>query len=336
METAQRNKPSPRPSSRQNRGNGHAQHAATPATGVRLEAAMSLCEAGHAIFAYHLNALLANEAGTRNDEDREALHQMRVATRRLSAALRDFRAAFSDEELDPFVRDVRWLGKLLGQIRDLDVLIEWLRSVEQDMPPETRPYVDRIVEDRELARVRERAALLTALDSPRYHNFVQSFSRFVQSDAGNAHCDQHALVELAIAKIESELVRVHKRGKRADLNHLKRLHQLRIEGKRLRYTSEFFTSLFPGGLGKLVKRAQAIQDDLGRVHDATVHRAFLKELRKTQSGDSGMRQVVTELMDLLARERKDAYRRFQKHYKRIGTKKALKKQCRRLEQAANQ
>lgn len=331
METVQRNKPSPRPSPTQSQGNGHSQQQRYPGSGIELTPEMSFCEAGHAILAYHLKILLANEEGTRNDEDREALHQMRVATRRVRAALRDFRSAFSDQELAPFIQDIRWLARLLGQIRDIDVFIEWLQSVEQDVSSEMRPYIRRLIGERELVRVRERAALLTAMNSDRYHNFVRSFAAFVESDAGNAHCDQDALTGLAIVKIGRELQRVRKRGRNADLKHPGRLHRLRIEAKRLRYTAEFFSTLFPDHMHKLVKQAQAVQDALGRVHDATIHSAFLKEVRRTQSGDSGMHKALTDMIHLLKAERDASYRRFEKDYRRLRSKKAQRKIITRLE-----
>ena len=190
-------------------GNGHAQQDLGTITGLVLRPEMSYCDAGRAVLGYHLNRLLANEAGTIEGDDPEPLHQMRVATRRLRAALRDFATAFGDE-LDPFVREVRWLSRLLGRIRDLDVFIAWLREYEQNAPAEQRPLVHIIVQDRETARVRERAALLTGLRSGRYNDFTRTFSQFVHAEATPTQCNHQPLIDMAASKVERQLARVRR------------------------------------------------------------------------------------------------------------------------------
>ena len=79
-----------------------------------LDADMSLGEAARAALALQFDQMIANEAGTIRGDDPEALHEMRVATRRLRAAFRDFRDAFDQETVEPLVEEVQWLTDLLG------------------------------------------------------------------------------------------------------------------------------------------------------------------------------------------------------------------------------
>ena len=67
-----------------------------------------------------LQHLLANEPVLRETRDPEAVHQMRVAVRRLRAAISIFKAMAADERGDAVRRDLRWLATQLGEARDLD------------------------------------------------------------------------------------------------------------------------------------------------------------------------------------------------------------------------
>lgn len=286
---------------------------------------MSFCDAGLAVLSSYYNQMLANEPGAVAGEDPEPLHDMRVATNRLREALRDFRPAFGRSEIDPLADDAHWLSGMLGKIRDLDVFVEWLKCYEQDARPEQRPYIRRIIQDREAARVRERAALLTGLRSPRYHEFTRAFSHLLRGHKETARCDQGALPELAASKIARHLKRVRRAEKRAAPGHFKRLHRLRIECKRLRYTEEFFSSLFPDHLTKAVKRAREVQDALGDLHDSHMHILFLQDMRRTQVSDRGMRNALDSMLRLLCRQQDHAYSRFQGEYQKLASKRARKK-----------
>ena len=79
-----------------------------------------------------LHDLSANVLDT---ADIERLHDMRVATRRLRAALEIFEAVFPKREFKRVLREVKALADALGERRDRDVTIEALASFsEQDRP----------------------------------------------------------------------------------------------------------------------------------------------------------------------------------------------------------
>ena len=83
-----------------------------------------MSEAGRKVLYTHFLRMLANEAGTRLGDDIEALHDMRVATRRMRAAYRIFEAYFEPKPVKPFNKSLRRVGAALGAVRDLDVLLE--------------------------------------------------------------------------------------------------------------------------------------------------------------------------------------------------------------------
>ncbi len=272
---------------------------------------------------FHFAQLLENQQGTVNGDSPEALHEMRVAAARLRAALRDFRKAFPTGDLERLTDDVRWLSNLLGRLRDLDVFIAWLRDYAQHAPEPQRGLIARLIQEREAARARERAALLAGLHSPRYQRLQQDFNHLIQSQPNRNR--KGALVEQARAKIERERQRVRKAKKGADAKHLTRLHHLRIEFKRLRYTAEFFASLYPDHLQRLIKPSRKIQDELGSVHDASEYILFLQDAGKTQSSEPGMRSTLDRMMGALKQQEAQQYKAFRKSYKKYNSSKFRRK-----------
>ena len=97
--------------------------------------------------------------GTRADEvwehehrvmdtgDIEGVHDMRVATRRLRAAMEIFAPCFPKKRHRKALRDVKGLADILGARRDSDVMIERLRAIEADLSQEDRPGIDSLCEE---------------------------------------------------------------------------------------------------------------------------------------------------------------------------------------------
>jgi CHAD domain-containing protein len=72
-------------------------------------------------------AFLTREPGVRLDEDIEDIHQMRLSARSLRAALKVFEKVLPSQIADTN-EDIKWMGDLLGEVRDLDVQMQWLAS----------------------------------------------------------------------------------------------------------------------------------------------------------------------------------------------------------------
>lgn len=228
------------------------------------------------------------------------------------------------------VEEVQWLTDLLGQVRDLDVFLEWLNSYAKTVPSAERRFVRRVIENRQGARRQEHAALIAGLNSPRYQELKHGFMLRVLGKSALCLDEIESLVELADSKIKAHLKRVRQLGNKADLNHLKRLHLLRIECKRMRYTSEFFNSLFSDFPKKLIDRSRDIQDLLGAVHDSYVQGQFLKEMRRSQLSDSGMRNALTKMIRVRQREQRAKYSDFEGIYRTWGAEKFQRKIAKRL------
>ncbi len=244
----------------------------------------TLAEAGRKVLRFHLAKMLAAEDGTRSGKDLEELHKMRVATRRMRAAWRVFGDAYRPRRVKRYVRELRALATALGAVRDLDVLIEALDAHRRSLPADEGAALEPLLDSWQRNRERAREVLLDQLDSDGYRRFVDDYIAFV--DDGGATVDwqaaePHRVRDTAGSRIWESYEHVRSYDAVLRWADIPTIHQLRIAGKRLRYTLEFFREPLGPDVGALIDRVTALQDHVGLLHDADVAaslaRAFLVE-----------------------------------------------------------
>jgi CHAD domain-containing protein len=258
-----------------------------------------------AVLRRHFAALLAHEPGTRLGDDSEELHDMRVASRRLRAALSLFADVLPESVLQ--VREeLRWVGETLGSVRDLDVQVEqldeWLGAVPEADREALAELRSLLVRQRSAAR----AAMLEALDSRRYEAFAGRFGRVLRArpqrraDPGSAPARAVApdLIERRFRSVRKAAGAIGPESPPADY------HRLRIRGKRLRYALEFLGDLYPGHTQPLIRRLVALQDLLGEHQDAEVAIARLRGL--VREGDELRPETVFAMGAIAERYRQRA------------------------------
>lgn len=212
--------------------------------------------------------LLAKEPGTRLGDDPEELHDMRVAGRRLRAALSLF-ADVLPPSAASFVDDLRWLGRTLGAVRDLDVQLGQLDGWLARLPEADREALAAVRTLLEADRAAAREAMLSDLDSRRYEVFVGRFGRMLRVARGRrlgpaslpALAVVPSLIEDRFTALRAAADRIGGDSPASDY------HRLRIRCKRLRYALEFVTDLYPGQTRRLTKRLVALQDVPGLHQD---------------------------------------------------------------------
>jgi CHAD domain-containing protein len=227
----------------------------------------------------HFETFLAHEPGTRLGDDPEELHDMRVACRRLRAAVSLFGDVLAPSVLN-LREELKWIGGVLGDVRDLDVQLEELEDWQATVPEmDRKPLLalrSLLAEQRAVAR----AWLLESLDSRRYESFVNRFSRALRARPrrGSGPWSVPAR-EAAPDLIQDRYGKFRKAARRIDDDsEPDDYHRLRIRGKRLRYTLEFLCDLYPDETKPIVKRLTALQDILGEHHDAVVAIERLRDL----------------------------------------------------------
>lgn len=261
-----------------------------PKPGIEPDDPMS--EAGRKTYRFHFRRMLYNEPGTRLGEDIEALHDMRVATRRMRAAFRVFGDYYDPGEVAPYLKGLRRTGRALGPVRDLDVFRVKVRAYLSTLPEPQQGDLDGFLAVLEAQREAAREQMIAYLDSEKHARFRDRFGQFVETeglasrpvtlDGGDPipyrvrHVAPVTIYRrLAAVRAYDEWVSIPW----ADLPDppLERLHALRIACKRLRYALEFFGEVLGPDSGLLVKEIVTVQDHLGDLQDAVVARRLLRD-----------------------------------------------------------
>ena len=239
---------------------------------TEIDATLSAGEVAFAILRRHFAAMLAHEPGVRLGEDPEELHDMRVATRRLRAALK----LYSDvlpKRSERYERDLRWVAGALGEVRDLDVHLQRL-SEEASANGEVLEEIVALLRER---RVEARRRMLEALDSNRCERLLASFSGTLRR--GRSPTPTAPVLEAAPDLLRDRYKKVRKRANtlRED-SPPEHFHELRKKGKRLRYALEPLQEIYGKPAQKMVKLLKEIQDDLGDHQDLIVAAGLMEEL----------------------------------------------------------
>lgn len=213
-----------------------------------------------------LEHLHLNQPGVLADMDPEYLHQMRVATRRLRAAMRLF-SPLIPESLDAeLLPGLRALAARLGKVRDLDVLLaETVQPAIRDLPKDGK--FDALLDRIHTGRATAFSVLRDQLADPAYGVWLMLFLRRMNE---SPFVDQETKGELLEDFLQRRLKnlrnRVREQAELARHADPETLHDLRIAIKRLRYSLEFFPKQARTGR-RLLESLTTLQEDLGQLQD---------------------------------------------------------------------
>ena len=252
---------------------------------VGLELTDSMAEAGRKVLAFHLARMLHYEPGARLGEDIDALHKMRVATRRMRAALRVFGQAYIKKKTKSIRRGLKLTGQALGWVRDLDVSLKKLDAYRQSLPSEEQAGVIPLIKAWQAEREEARGQMLLYLDSKTFAQFKKEMSHFVNTEGYGAKpipTDTDTPIPYQIRHIGPRLIYSRYEEVIAyepilDNASLKTLHNLRIAFKNWRYTLEFFEELLGPEAKQVIAQIKNMQDHLGDLNDADVANKNLRD-----------------------------------------------------------
>ena len=215
--------------------------------------------------------------------DIKGVHAMRVASRRLRSASRDFAPYLRKNRLDGVVEDLRELADLLGGVRDLDVEVNALEKLSDEVPPELAEGVREIVGEREARRERARERLAENMTGESVEDLRRKFERAVEDASrarrrrGRKNDDDDAAADgLSFRAVGREVSLGLWDELSARSRSLRRpfkagpLHRMRISAKRLRYALELFTQCQGETLKGFAEEIAEMQGSLGNLHDCDV------------------------------------------------------------------
>lgn len=259
---------------------------------VRLEPGMTIAEAFAIIVQSCLRHFRLNEPLIANDMNASALHQARVAMRRLRSALTLFRPVLVDADFPRLRSELRWFTDQLGDARNLDVILA-TRPTEGVQPdPALR---------RQLRRQRKEAyqRVQRALAERRLPALILDLVAW--SEAGDWRSEEPArqpIGDFAEARLDRAWKRVRRQGKGLGALSVEDRHRLRIEMKKLRYATEFFASLAPRKARSRQKlfmgHLRELQELLGDLNDIETRRQLAPEL--FEDGDGAQEAQVAGLI----------------------------------------
>jgi len=231
-----------------------------------------------AVLRGQLAEMQAHEPGARLGEDPEELHDMRVATRRMRAAMKLFEEALP-EKCRRFREELKFFAGILGEVRDLDVQIADERDRAERTAENDQEPVEQIVDALEKERTEARKALLETLDSERYERFGTYLAAMLREGPK----DESAAEPIAVAGLglissaHGKWLKAAKRLK--EDSPPEAYHDLRKKGKRLRYALEFLSGVYgKKRTAKVIASLKEVQDVFGVQQDAIVAAERLRSL----------------------------------------------------------
>ncbi|MDD1708144.1 MAG: CHAD domain-containing protein [Methanoregulaceae archaeon] len=256
-------------------------------------------------------ALKTEVKGAKSGGDPGHVHRMRVASRRLRAALPVFSSCFPEGKYRKWSRAVRLVTTSLGRARDLDVQVTFLDDYIRNLKGEelSAPY-EKAWKEADLSGL---AALLGKLKAERtaLQPGIEAIARLF-SEKG-AFSDLPVAIRLAKACRSSVTIReraLRETRKRSDAliafakdardpDAIEAHHAMRIAAKKFRYTMEIFNEACDGSYDDLIQSVRRLQEILGSIHDCDVWILVLEEeyrsgenIPRGKKGDKGLNALL--------------------------------------------
>lgn len=303
----------------------------------RLTADMDFGPAVYRILQSQYDLFTWNLPGTLLGLDPERLHELRVAARRTAAVLQIVAFVLPGTVVRYFRRELKWISRHLGRVRDLDIFLQQIESVADHAPPHYREALSSCAAEGRQAHEAEHRLLVKALRSRRTQRFVERFERFLA--AGEFTHAQQDMAHTPLALVAPELVRrslrkTIRKGRQITADSpAPELHALRRRCRKLRYLGEFFRELYGRPMARLVRRVTNCQALLGARQDAVVVQDKLREFRDKQVPDTTRRAAFDQALQLLMGQLirlQPSRHSFEKAWSRLDRKKVYRRAVRSL------
>lgn len=298
--------------------------------------------------------MLEHLEGVQKGEDIEEVHDMRVGSRRLVAAMKVFGACFPGKEFRRLLREAKDVTRALGGVRDLDVLIDHYQRLRSPEDPDTLLGIDYFIAVQQRERRKVRKPLLEALEELKRDNYPARVARFLREEAElyatglhpaasrNGHgeavdCRQPFAVTAPgfLRQRYDEFYAFEPYVAHPEC--VVELHDMRIAAKWFRYTMELFAPAYGEGLKSSYSAIKKFQAHLGDLHDSDVRLDILRAMLANPLDARGLEAlglmlpepVAASLQVMLEREeveRARIYAGFYKEWQKC-EKKGFRQSC---------
>ncbi len=234
-----------------------------------------------------------------DDADIAALHDLRVATRRIRTVMSQTKGVLPPTAVEKFSPQFKWLASVTGRRRDLDVfLVEITRSGHRS--ESTALVLAGLRQFLEDTRREEHEVVRAALSSTPFEDLIGAWNCFVDAGATWKPEPPHAstaIIDVASPSILKAHLRVRKRSARMSPNAAPEiLHRIRIDCKKLRYLLEVFCDLYPRKrISRFTRELKLLQDLLGEFNDTAAQLTLIEEFTGRSTASSNENTTTNHL-----------------------------------------
>ena len=257
-----------------------------------------LAQASRVVVARHVAQLYKHHGDIGADDDTHAVHQLRVATRRIRAVLAATGAVFRPRALAPLAKRLRRLAHALGSVRDADVFLIHLREYAATLEPAEQDGLASLVAQLQAERATAHAALTERLTGKRYRRLLDGLTEFLTAPLPKLIADDDGLPVLVRHHAGGAIWQRYEAVRRYETvlptASDEQLHELRIAGKHLRYTLELFEPTLGAKIATVLKPIVAAQEQLGTIHDSDVALGYLAEFGAAHGDDPALAQYAAQ------------------------------------------
>lgn len=253
------------------------------------------------------DVLWANVHGALRHDDPGFVHQARVAIRRMRSAIRLLR---KDVDLPASLAgELRWIGRVLGRVRDADVLLfETLpHRLQREPAPADAARIERVMAAVRRRRAAARERMRSQLASARCAAAGLALMQWACARQGTgpvAATNARPMRELAPTRLDAVHRKLATAARRFRSLSTERQHRVRILAKRLRYSIDVFFAALPGApAARFSEAVEKVQDALGAVNDVAAGARAIRELVPTApdaaqvKSDTGRQRKLTAAAD---------------------------------------
>lgn len=271
-----------------------------------LDPNLPIHEAVPLILGQRLTEMVALRKRALNFSDPEGVHDMRVSSRRLRSALRDFAPHVRGAKLSRQLKEIKGLADCLGEVRDDDVAIIALEKLVTKAPQEIAEGLHQLIAEQKGLRRTAQTELVSCLNHKGLidlqASFIDGLTRLDAAETAEkpgmpyqkfaAQTIRRCVKDLQ--KLKSSLYEPHR---------VKPLHKMRIAAKRLRYAVELFAPCWGESLKPFAQQIAKLQASLGELHDCDIWiedcgDRLIRANRK-KSGESDQLQQLAAVIWLL-------------------------------------
>ena len=230
---------------------------------------------------------LAYQAGrTANSPHAGEVHDLRVSIRRFTQALAAFDSCFSTQEVKKIKRRLKKVMKLAGDVRDCDIAVEVL-SKFKSVPAAI------VTSFRKRRKEAERDLTAALRQWPQRRTY--SKWRAALESRARSGVSHDPITVTALHTLEPMLEEFRSRGKRAvgPKASVDKVHRLRIEAKKVRYTLEMFAPVCGPSFDDWMERLKSLQKLLGAISDCEAVREMIERQGGDRRIESALRRKVS-------------------------------------------